>query len=184
LDRIYRSFGTLEKVLETRTFLVGERITLADITVAAVVQRAAVFSLDATTRIKYPSLIRLVETVANHPALKEIYGPVEFPEKILAYVAPVKEKKKDDKPKPAQAPKAEKPKKEEKPKEVDPEEDDDLVPEEPKAKNPLDFLPKSTFNLEDWKRAYSNMDTRGPGGSIEWFYEQFVSSGSMILIFG
>ena len=44
--------------------------------------------------------------------------------------------------------------------------------EEPKAKNPLDSLPKSTFNLEDWKRAYSNLDTRGPGGSLEWFYQQ------------
>ena len=44
--------------------------------------------------------------------------------------------------------------------------------EEPKAKNPLDSLPKSTFNLEDWKRAYSNKDTRGADGSIEWFYQK------------
>ena len=52
-------------------------------------------------------------------------------------------------------------------------EDIDLVPKEaPKEKNPLDLLPKSTFNLEDWKRAYSNKDTRGAGGSIEWFYEK------------
>jgi len=177
LDRAYRSFATLEKVLETRTFLVGERITLADITVTAVVQRGADYYLDATTRPKYPGLIRLVETVANHPALKEIFGPIVIPEKIAAYVPPAKEKKKDDKPKAEKAPKAEKPKKEEKPKEVEPEEEDDLVPEEPKAKNPLDFLPKSTFNLEDWKRAYSNMDTRGPGGSIEWFYEHFDKEG-------
>ena len=52
------------------------------------------------------------------------------------------------------------------------EEDDDDVPAEPKVKNPLDDLPKSNFNLEDWKRAYSNMDTRGSGGSLEWFYEK------------
>ena len=53
---------------------------------------------------------------------------------------------------------------------------DDKPVEEPKAKNPLDLLPKSTFNLEDWKRAYSNMDTRGAGGSLEWFYQQYVFS--------
>jgi elongation factor 1-gamma len=93
LDRIYRPFGTLEKVLETRTFLVGERITLADIIVAGIVQRAAMLSLDATTGHKYLLLIRLVETVVNHPALKEIFGPVEFPEKIPVYVAPAKEKR-------------------------------------------------------------------------------------------
>ena len=52
------------------------------------------------------------------------------------------------------------------------EEEDDLIKEEPKAKNPLDSLPKSTFNLEDWKRAYSNKETRGAGGSLEWFYQK------------
>ena len=62
---------------------------------------------------------------------------------------------------------------EEKPKVEEEDEDIDLVPkEEPKAKNPLDSLPKSSFNLEDWKRAYSNKDTRGADGSLEWFYQK------------
>lgn len=52
------------------------------------------------------------------------------------------------------------------------EEDEPLTAEEPKAKNPLDSLPKSEFNLEDWKRSYSNLDTRGPSGAIEWFYSK------------
>jgi elongation factor 1-gamma len=52
------------------------------------------------------------------------------------------------------------------------EEEEPLVPEEPKKRNPLDDLPKSSFNLEDWKRAYSNLDTRGSGGSLEWFYDK------------
>jgi elongation factor 1-gamma len=168
-----RAFNTLEKVLQTRTFLVGERITFADISVAAVVQRAAGLTLDPPTRAKYPSLLRLVETVVNQPLLKDIYGPLELPDKQASFVPPPKEtKKKEEKPQVEKAPKAEKPKKKE---EEDDEEDDDLIPkEEPKPKNPLDFLPKSSFNLEDWKRAYSNMDTRGSGGSLEWFYEQCV----------
>ncbi|CAG8767981.1 10599_t:CDS:2, partial [Acaulospora colombiana] len=81
---------------------------------------------------------------------------------------------KEEKPKEAKPPKAEKaPKK----KEAEEDEDEPLVPAEPKAKNPLDDLPKSEFNLEDWKRAYSNMDTRGAGGSIEWFYNKFDPEG-------
>lgn len=88
----------------------------------------------------------------------------------MQYVAPAKPKK-DEKPKDAPKPKAEKPKKEVQPEE---DEEEDLTKEEPKAKNPLDSLPKSTFNLEDFKRAYSNMDTRGDGGSLKWFYEKLV----------
>ena len=84
----------------------------------------------------------------------------------MQYVPPPKEKK-EPKPAPAPAPKAEKPKK------VEEEEEDDGIPrDEPKAKNPLDSLPKSAFNLEDWKRAYSNKDTRGADGSLEWFYQK------------
>jgi elongation factor 1-gamma len=51
--------------------------------------------------------------------------------------------------------------------------DGHAVPPQPKIHNPLNDLPKS-FNLEVWKRAYSNLDTRGPGGALEWFYERYV----------
>jgi elongation factor 1-gamma len=43
------------------------------------------------------------------------------------------------------------------------EEEEELDPAEPKAKNPLDDLPKSSFNLEEWKHVYSNRDTRDVG---------------------
>jgi elongation factor 1-gamma len=169
-----RALNTLEKVLETNTFLVGERLTLADISVSHD-RFARGKSLSWTTAI-FPSIssvVRFVETVLNQPSDLPVLGPVQWPEKALTYSPPPKDtKKKEDKPKAAPA---EKPKKQEKPKakESEPEEEDDLVPkEEPKPKHPLDSLPKSTFNLEDWKRAYSNKDTKGPGGSIEWFYEQ------------
>ncbi len=159
---------TVENHLATRTFLVGERITLADITLASVVQRASPIVLDAETRKNFPNAFRHAETIVNQPSLKEIFGPIEYPEKALQFVPPAKEKK-EPKPAAAPTPKAEKkPKKEE-----NDDDDDDLVPkEEPKAKNPLDSLPKSSFNLEDWKRAYSNKETRGPGGSLEWFYQK------------
>ena len=134
--------------------------------------RAAQFYLDKTSIAKFPSVVRFVETILNQPQIAEFWS-VQWPEKAATYTPPPKEtKKKEEKPKAAPS---EKPKKVEKPKakEPEPDEEDDLVPkEEPKAKSPLDSLPKSTFNLEDWKRAYSNKDTKGPGGSIEWFYQK------------
>ena len=172
VGRIERGFNSLEKSLETKTFLVGERFTLADIHVASVFLRAAKWFLDKSNIDKYPSVVRFVETVLNQPKIAEFWT-VQWQEKVAPYTPPPRETKE-----PKAAP-ATRPKKQEKPKPKEPEQEEDggLAPGgEPKPKHPLDSLPKSTFNLEDWKRAYSNKDTKGPGGSIEWFYEQWVIS--------
>ena len=44
------------------------------------------------------------------------------------------------------------------------------MPKEPKSKDPLAALPKGTFDLEEWKRFYSNNDE---DDSIKWFWEHF-----------
>ncbi|KAI8996277.1 elongation factor 1-gamma [Trametes punicea] len=170
-ERQIRSFKTLEAHLSTRTFLVTERITLADITLTSVIQRALSVTLDASLRAQFPNIIRHYETIVNQPQLKEVFGETEYIEKALAYTPPPKEKK-EPKPAAAPAPKSAKPAKEE-----EEEEEDDIPKEEPKPKNPLDLLPKSSFNLEDWKRAYSNKETRGPDGALEWFYKNFDPEG-------
>ncbi|KAJ1300806.1 hypothetical protein OPQ81_002446 [Rhizoctonia solani] len=154
-------------------FLPTNRISLADITAAFVLQKLFETILGAKEREQYPALVRLFETVANQPKLKDIFGTTNYAETSLQYVPPKKEKA----PAPPAAPKAPK---EKKPAEKDDDDDEPLVPAEPKAKNPLDDLPKSAFNLEDWKRAYSNLDTRGAGGSLEWFYEKFDAEGFSI----
>jgi len=167
-----RALHILDAHLSTRTFFVGERITLADITVATSVQQAASVTIDAPLRAQLPNLIRHLETVINQPQFKDVFQPTQYIEKALQYVPPKKEK---EKAKPAVPPKVAKAV------EMD-EEDEPAVPPQPKAHNPLDDLPKSSFNLEDWKRAYSNMDTRGAGGAIEWFYEQYVEYGVIKLL--
>ncbi|KAH9476847.1 Elongation factor 1-gamma [Psilocybe cubensis] len=172
VERQTRTLNTLEAHLATRTFFVGERITLADLTVAGLVQKAVGITIDAALRAKLPNLIRHLETIVNQPKLKAVFGETSYVDKAIQFTPPAKEKK-EAKPAAAPAPKAEK-----KPKaKEDDDEDDNLVPAEPKVKNPLDDLPKSSFNLEDWKRAYSNKETRGAGGSIEWFYENFDYDG-------
>ena len=173
VERLTRALKTLESHISTRTFFVGERISLADLYVAAIFQSAVSTTVDAPLRAQLPNLVRHLETVVNQPKLAGIYGEINYTEKAIQYTPPPKEKKEKEA-QPAPVPKAEK-KAEKKPKEkeVD-DEEDDLVPAEPKVKNPLDDLPKSTFNLEDWKRAYSNKDTRGTGGALEWLYEKYV----------
>lgn len=111
-------------------------------------------------------------SIVKHPKLIHIFdnGNIQYtetqpPPKVPAKETKQKEPKAESSPKAAKAPKA--------PKAKEPEADEDeeeLVPAEVKAKNPLDDLPKSAFNLEEWKRQYSNSDTRKE--ALPWFYEK------------
>ncbi|KAH9985032.1 elongation factor 1-gamma [Russula vinacea] len=173
-DRLTSALTLVEKHLATRTFLATERISLADITLAAELQSAFSTTVDASVRAKLPNVLRHYETIVNQPNLASIFGSTAYAEKALQYTPPPKEKKEKAPAAPAQ-PKAEKKAKKE---EADDDDDDDKPYEEaPKEKNPLDLLPKSPFNLEDWKRAYSNKETRGSGGALEWFYQNFDKDG-------
>jgi len=173
-ERLLAALGVLDKVLLTRTYLVGHRLTLADTTVATILQKLFQTLLGAAERAKIPNVVRHFDTVVNQTVLKPVFGTTQFVEKAQQYVAPAKPTK-EKAPAPAPAPPKAKPAPA--PAAQEDEEDEPSAPEEPKAKNPLDLLPKSTLNLEDWKRAYSNLDTRGPGGSLEWFYEKYDPEG-------
>merc|ERR1719225_2525616 len=74
------------------------------------------------------------------------------------------------------APKPEKKKEEPKKKKDDtkkPTEEPMEMPAEPKKTDPLDCLPKGSFDLEDWKRFYSNNDE---DKSCEYFWSKFDPS--------
>jgi len=151
--RLTRPLETVETHLEKRTFLVGERLSLADISAATVLRTAYSFLLGKAERAKYSHTFRFYETVINQPKIKDILSGGSLTETPQEYVplpkAPSEEKTN------ARTQEAE-----------------GRPIAEDKKKNPLEDLPKSSFNLEDWKRAYSNLDTRGVGGSLEWFYEK------------
>ncbi|KZS88265.1 glutathione S-transferase C-terminal-like protein [Sistotremastrum niveocremeum HHB9708] len=92
--RQLRSLATLESHLESHTFLVGERITIADITVVSILQRAFSVIFDKPTREAHPNIVRFYETVVNQPAVKDIFGETEYIDKPLAYTPPPKDEKK------------------------------------------------------------------------------------------
>ncbi|KAJ6615856.1 glutathione S-transferase C-terminal-like protein [Mycena sp. CBHHK59/15] len=84
--------NTINSHLATRTFLVGERITLADIFVATLVLRACVVNIDMPQRAKLPHLIRHAETVLHQPIFEGIFPPIPVIEKAKTYVPPKKAK--------------------------------------------------------------------------------------------
>ena len=91
--------------------------------------------------------------------------------KEAAIVVAAKKEKKEKEAKPKAEPKKAEPKKEkEAKKEAAEAEDEELGLGEEKKKDPLDMLPKGSFDLEEWKRFYSNNDE---AASCAWFWQHF-----------
>ncbi|KAJ5092336.1 eEF1-gamma domain-containing protein [Penicillium alfredii] len=143
-----KSVGVLETHLTANTYLVGERITLADFFTAALLTRAFATVLDAKWRSSSPAVVRWYNTIINQPAFKAVVAQPVFAEEAIKYTPPKKEEK------PKAAPAAE-----EKP------------AEKPKPKHPLEALEKPTLILDDWKRKYSNDETRED--ALPWFWQNF-----------
>jgi elongation factor 1-gamma len=178
---VRKALENLNKHLQNRTFLVGNRITLADIVVALSLQRLYELVLDAPFRKQFINTNRWFLTVVNQPEVKAVVGDVTLCEKMqVAKEAPKEEKEQPKQEKPKQEkPKQEK-KEEKKPKKEEPEEEpeDELTREEKKGPNPLDLLPPSKFVMDEWKRTYSNNDTRTV--AIPWFWENYDKEGYSI----
>jgi elongation factor 1-gamma len=122
------------------------------------------YVLDKEWRSGNPNTTRWFETIVNQPIWKAIVESPILIEEAVKYTPP----KKDPKPAKAPAPAAEKAEK--KPEKEVEEEEEEAKPEV-KAKHPLESLAKPTLILDDWKRKYSNEETREV--ALPWFWEHY-----------
>ncbi|CAN7999836.1 unnamed protein product [Ixodes hexagonus] len=165
--------------LLTRTYLVGERLTLADIAVFTALLPLYKLVLEPSFRAPYVNVNRWFDTLAHQPEFQKILGDVKLCDKMAQFDAALyaqvqgktkegaKEggkKEKEAKKEPAAKPK--KPAKEAEP------EDDDIEPAmaEPPKKDPFEVFPKGSFNMDDFKRCYSN---ESETVSVPYFWEKF-----------
>ncbi|KAK9775576.1 hypothetical protein AB5N19_04692 [Seiridium cardinale] len=155
-----KAIDVVEKHLLNNTFLVGERITLADLFAVGIISRGFQFFFDKEWRGKNPNVSRWYETVYNQKIYSDVAHPFELLDKpALENKAPKKEA----------APKKEQPKAAPKPKAKKEEEEEDDAPPEPKAKHPIELLPRATYPIDEWKRFYSNNDE---AESMKYFWEK------------
>ncbi|KAL5594783.1 hypothetical protein BROUX41_001697 [Berkeleyomyces rouxiae] len=141
-----KAVSVAEAYLVSNTFLVGERISLADLYCAGLISYGVRNVFDVKFCEQFPATTRWLLTVVAQPIYSAVAEPLEFLQTPkLTNVAPKKaeapkKEKKAEAPKPA-APAAEEP------------------AETPKAKHPLESLPRASYPLDEWKRFYSNNET-------------------------
>ena len=171
---VKRILTCMNQHLALKTFLVGECVTLADISIVCALKNAYEMVFDPAFRNEFPNVNRWYITCRNQPFFLQVMGAVSLCEKMQVFKKA--EKKKEEKPAAAEKPaKVEKPAK--KPKEEE-EKEETFEDEKPKGKNPLDPLPPSALNLDEWKRCYSNNETRPT--AVNWFWSNFDPAGYAI----
>lgn len=151
----------LDAHLLTRTFLETERVTLADIIVFTTLLHAFQHVLDPQVRSEIVNVQRWFLTLAHQPQVAAVVGELSLcaappqydPKKYQELSQSKKEGGKKDK---KSEKKEQLKKKEEKP------------PAEPEAAD--DSTPKDKFDMDDFKRCYSNEDE---AKSIPYFWEKF-----------
>mmetsp|Transcript_1098 Transcript_1098/g.1106 ORF Transcript_1098/g.1106 Transcript_1098/m.1106 type:complete len:409 (-) Transcript_1098:76-1302(-) len=146
-----------EERLANYTYLVGERLTFADIFSAALIIRGYDNLFGKEWRKAHPNTTRWFKTIIEHKILHDVVGDYKFIEKPVEYVPPKKEKKQAQQPKKEAAPAAA----------AAPAASSDAPA--PKPKHPLEALGKPSTPIDEWKRFYSNEETRE--SAIPWFWK-------------
>eukprot|EP01098_Paradermamoeba_levis_P016640 TRINITY_DN907_c0_g1_i2.p1 TRINITY_DN907_c0_g1~~TRINITY_DN907_c0_g1_i2.p1 ORF type:complete len:654 (-),score=231.40 TRINITY_DN907_c0_g1_i2:444-2405(-) len=113
-SEVKKTLHFLNSHLLTRTYLVGQTITLADIAVAGSLLPLYEQVLDASARKPLQNLNRWFNTVVNQPHIQSVLGPVNFCQQPLKPQGGAKEQKPQQGK--SQEKKQENPKKQEKPK--------------------------------------------------------------------
>merc|ERR1712079_563536 len=158
---IKKCMTVLNNAFLTRTFLVGERVTLADIAVCSNLVMLYQQVMEPSFRAPFGNVNRWFMTVINQPQCKKVLGEVKLCERMATFdskkyfaLHPKKDGKKKDNKGKEQHQKDQKPK-QEKPKEEKPKEEEKP---KPKATNPLAELPPSSFDIDAWKKVYMNSE--------------------------
>uniref|UniRef100_A0A8W8I0T1 Elongation factor 1-gamma n=4 Tax=Magallana gigas TaxID=29159 RepID=A0A8W8I0T1_MAGGI len=169
-EQVKKALGVLNGHLSKRTFLVGERISQADISVACNLLLLYKHVLDPSFRAPYIHTNRWFTTLVNQPQFSAVIGPLKMCSKMAEFDSKkfaelhgqtAGSGKKEKQPKPAAKKKE---------KEAEPEEEEEE--EKPReSKDPFASFPKGTFNFDEFKREYSNKDTLTE--ALPYFWKNF-----------
>jgi len=159
-----KGLETLNTYLLTKTYLVGDQITLADITVASALVYPMKLVCDKAYLKPFGNVVRWFNTCVNQPEFKKVVGAVTLCKKEVMAAG-------------QEAPKAEKKsgggkKKEKKAAAAAP------APAPKKKEHPYKTMDKkspSKFSMDSWKKSYSNSATYD--SAMETFWSTYDNEG-------
>jgi len=169
--------AVVNQYLAERTFLVGERLSVADISIAFDLLPAYQYVLGDENRVKISNVNRWFMTIMIQPEIKDIVQ-VDFISTPSTFND--EEYKKIQAKLTSKAPEVGKQQKSSKNTKNNEELDaaDEALAEQPKFVDPLAVLPAGTFVMDAFKRVYSNEDTATK--AIPYFWENFDSQNYSI----
>jgi len=170
----------IEAHLADKTYLVGHKITLADIVVVSALVYPFKFVCDPKYLSAFPNVVRWFTTCVNQPQFLAVIGKIEMAttETKTATASVISKKGKTEKKEKApkkEAPKKEASKKEAAPKDSTEEEAPAPVKKEEHPFKIMDAEKKSSFVMDTWKKTYSNCTTYEE--AMEWFWANFDAEG-------
>ena len=159
----------LEKELENKNYIVGDRITLADIVLFRYLRFFMMFQFPEGMRKKLlPNVTKWFDNIMKTKEATKAYGrtvlckiPLKpFTEKIIRNKPNVKNINKN---------------KDKNEKNIVKEKKEEETGEKKKGTNPLDLLPPSKFNLEEFKRSFLN--NKNKEEALKKFWEDYDPEG-------
>ena len=150
----------LECHLHTRTYLVGDAITLADISIVSALVYPMKLVCDKAFLKPFTNVTRWFNTCVNQEEFKKVIGEVKLCKKEACATGQEKKAEKKSggkKDKQKEAAPAPAPKKVEHPYKI------------------MDREAKSSFSMDAWKKTYSNAATYE--AAMEWFWSKFDKEG-------
>nr|UXB94621.1 elongation factor 1-gamma [Eimeria stiedai] len=150
---VTNALKALNEHLKYNTYLVGKRITVADICLCVVLKFAAK-NLGCDVFKPFAEVNRWKETICNQKSFKKVCSDSCSKSAGNASASPTKAA--------AAAPKKG--------------EEDDDAPPPPKPKCDLDLLPPSPLDLNEWKRVYSNTKNL-KAEAMPWLWKNFDDKG-------
>lgn len=174
-EDIKKALTVMNDHLKTKTFLVGERISQADISVACTMVMLYQHVMDASFRGAFGNVNRWFNTCVNQAQFKKVLGDVKMCTKMAQFDAKKYNEifgkgKKDAAPKKQEKKAQAKGAGDSKPKIVTAAEAAAAAPA-PKKVDPWADAPEATMDMDAWKRCFSN--EKDNSKMLKYFHEHF-----------
>jgi len=174
-EDVTKCLNLLNSHLLTRTYLVGERISLADIVVCCTLLSLYEHIMDKEYRSAFVNVNRWFDTITHQKEVQSVIGDIKWCEKMAVFdnkkFAEMQAQLHGGNAKKGGNKKEKQAKKEAAPaKKAEEKVEKEAPAPKPRVEDPLSPLPAGTFDMEDFKRFYSNNDE---DKSVPYFWEKF-----------